>query len=192
MSTDTASHLMEEYKLLREEQMYFMNKDTTLSICLFSEVSAALFLSVQHKVPEGCLLAFLIILPICVKLAYHQKQSAKIAAYLSEYLEKRLEIQWETSVQRLSKVKIRERTGRFLKFSECPVMASAALATYTCLSVEHRLWEGRQFLFVVETILAFVLFIAVLAYSRNIYRMKEYREKYTEAWRLAKNVQDND
>lgn len=102
---DKESQLLEEYKMLRSEILYFMNKDTTLLTCLFSGVTAVLFFALKEKIYECCVLAYLVILPICSKFAYHQKQMAKISAYMVLHLEKRLEIKWETNLLRLSEIK---------------------------------------------------------------------------------------
>ena len=61
---DKKEQLIEEYKMLRTELMHFMDKDTALITCLFSGVTAVLFFALQRKMPEVCLLAYLIIIPI--------------------------------------------------------------------------------------------------------------------------------
>ena len=128
--------LLEEYKMLRTEILFFMKKDTTLLTCLFSGVTAVLFFALEIEMPEGCFLAYLIIIPICSKLAYHQKQMAKISTYISFFLEKELDIKWETYILELSKAKDRPRQGKLLKFSECAMMAIATLMSYIYLVIQ--------------------------------------------------------
>lgn len=177
---DKKEQLIEEYKMLRAELLHFMDKDTTLITCLFSGVTAILFFALQRKMPEVCLLAYLIIIPVCSKLAYHQKQMAKISVYLSAYLEKELEIKWETYVKELSRQKSRPRRGKILKFSECIMMAIATLLSYIFLVVMKGkgTYEGNIIVFTIESFLMLFLFIMVIVMSLKIYKIKEYRMKY--------------
>lgn len=170
--------LLEEYKMLKSELLYFMNKDSTLFTCLFSVVTAILFFSLEREMPEGCLLAYLVIIPVCSKQAYHQKQMAKMATYMSLVLEKQLELKWETYVKELSKQKDRSKQGRFLKFSECSMMAVAATISYLYLAVKNHFWIKNQRLFEMETALILVLFVIVIVTSRKIYCIKDYRKNY--------------
>ena len=170
--------LTNEYKLLRNEILYYMNKDTTLLTCLFSCVTAVLFFSFERNISEGCLLSFLIIIPICSKLAYHQKQMAKISVYMQHFLEPYLDIKWESFVRELSIHDSRPKYGRYLKFSECPIMAVASVLSYIYLAIENKLWENYQYIFALEIIVLTVLFIQVLITSAKIYKMKDYRTEY--------------
>lgn len=178
--TKDSSQLLEEYKFLREEILYFMDKDTTLLTCLFSCVTATLFFSIEMNVPEGCILAFLIILPICNKLAYHQKQVAKIAAYIQFFLEPHLDIKWESFVKDISIYNDKPKTGQFLKFSECPMVAIMSALSYVYLAVKGELWKQNRFIFAVETVLLMLLLLITLHMSSKIYGIKGYRTKYAE------------
>lgn len=180
---DQTEQLLEEYKLLRSELLYFMNKDTTLLTCLFSGVTSILFFAMKTKLLEGCLLAYLIIIPVCGKLAYHQKQMAKISVYISFFLEKKLEIKWETYVRNLSKQKDRPRQGKYLKFSECNMMSIASVLSYTYLVIQKDMLHECKIVFIVETIIILILFIFVIVVSRNIYNMKSFREEYEQKLR---------
>lgn len=182
---DKAEQLMEEYKMLKTEMLHYMDKDTTLVTCLFSGVSAILFFALQRRMPEVCLLAYLVIIPVCAKLAYHQKQMAKISVYLSRHLEKELEVKWETYVSGLSQKKDRLQYGKILKFSECSMMAAAAMLAYGYLVIQKRTYEKAAVVFMMESILMTLLFIIVIAISGKIYKMKDYRRQYEE---LAKTI----
>lgn len=175
---------LEEYKMLREEILYFMNKDTTLFTCLFSSVTAVLFFALEWEILEGCLLAFLIIIPIGSKLAYHQKEMAKISEYMIHYLEKDIDIKWESFLSELTIHQDRPRTVRYLKFSECLMMSLASVLTYIYLAWKSRIWIEHICLFVIETIILVALFIWVIYISRKIYGIKDYKNEY-------KNVMNN-
>ena len=192
MNKDT--QMLEEYKMLRSELTYFMNKDTTLLTCLFSTITAILFFAVQLKVQEGCLLAFLIIIPICNKFAYHQKQMAKISTYMVCFLEQNLEIKWETRVSKMAELKKEYRSkdqkirgGSILKFTDSLMMALAAFFCYIFI-----LWqqcsactEARPvWLIGVETIVILVLLIVTCVISGKIYKIQEHREKYSKQWNI--------
>ena len=180
LKTKDSNQLLEEYKFLREEILYFMDKDTTLLTCLFSCVTATLFFSLEMNVPEGCILAFLIILPICNKLAYHQKQVAKIAVYIQQFLEPYLDIKWESFLKDLSIHNDRPKTGRYLKFSECPMVAIMAALSYVYLAIKGELWKQNQFIFIVEIVLIVLFLLITLHMSSKIYGMKDYRIEYTK------------
>lgn len=179
---------LEEYRMLRSEILYFMNKDTTLLTCLFSGVTAVLFFAVKENIPEGCLLAFLIIIPICGKFAYHRKQMAKISSYMVMILEKKLKINWETNLRKLDEIKKNEnkkdvkKLRKFGQFSECPLMACATLASYLyliwkqwpCLKLDIRFW--------IISGLMVVLFIESLLLSSKIAKIKDYRKQYDIFW----------
>ncbi len=172
--------LMEEYKMLRSEIIYFMNKDTTLLTCLFSGVTAVLFFALKENITEVCLLTYLIIIPICSKLAYHQKQMAKIATYLSFFLEKELDIKWESRTREMSKQKDRPNNGKIFKFSECSMMACASLFSYGYLVIKNCLWKTCVITFCIESVLMVSLSVIVFIISKKIYKIKEYRYAYEE------------
>ncbi len=174
---------LEEYKMLRTEIMYYMNKDTTLLTCLFSCVTAILFFSLEYKVPEGCFLTYLVIIPICGKMAYHKRQMAKISAYLSVYLEETLDIKWERCVAELSKHNSRPRVGRFLKFSECFMMAVATVLCYGYLILKRDPNEWDELLIRFEAVLMAVLFLAVVYLTAKNYKTADYREMFQQNMR---------
>lgn len=190
---------LEEYKMLRSELTYFMNKDTTLLTCLFSTITAVLFFSVQWKVQEGCLLAFLIIIPICNKFAYHQKQMAKISTYMVCFLEQNLEIKWETRVGKMAGLKKeypdkdqKIRGGSILKFTDSLMMACAAFFCYGFI-----LWQQYMactevrpiWLIGIETIVILVLLVATCVISGKIYGIQEYKGKYSNRWNAIKKME---
>lgn len=183
--------MIEEYKMLRSELMYFMNKDTMLLTCLFSAITATLFFSVEKNMQEGCLLAFLIIIPICNKFAYHQKQMAKISTYMVYFLEKGLEIKWETRVEKVAQMKRNNDTNEkirsvsILKFSDCVMMS---LATFLCyvflLWRQHSLCFNYRPVYLIwgETVIILILLIVALNMASKIYKIQKYREKYIKKW----------
>lgn len=172
------NHQLEEYKLLREEILFFMSKDTTLFTCLFTSVTAVLFFALEWKIPEGCILAFLIIIPIGSKFAYHQKEMAKISAYMMHYLEVDIDIKWETFVSKLSSHRNRPKTAKYLKFSECLMMAVASVLSYIYLAWHGKIWEKYGCVFKFEIIILIVLFVWTLFISKKIYSIKDYRNSY--------------
>ncbi|MCI9362545.1 MAG: hypothetical protein HFG65_16810 [Hungatella sp.] len=188
---DKQMQMIEEYKMLRSELMYFMNKDTMLLTCLFSAITATLFFSVEKNVQEGCLLAFLIIIPICNKFAYHQKQMAKISTYMVCFLEKELDIKWETRVEKIAQMKKNHVIDKkihsisILKFSDCVMMSLATFLCYVFL-----LWKQCSICFSfrpvyiiwVETVLILILLIVTLNIAGKIYQIQKYREKYKKKW----------
>lgn len=183
--------MIEEYKMLRSELMYFMNKDTMLLTCLFSAITATLFFSVEKNMQEGCLLAFLIIIPICNKFAYHQKQMAKISTYMVCFLEKVLEIKWETRIEKVAQMKRNNNTDEkirsisILKFSDCVMMS---LATFLCyvflLWRQHSLCFNYRPVYLIwgETVTILILLIVALSMASKIYQIQKYREKYIKKW----------
>lgn len=177
---ERTNQLVEEYKILRSEILYFMNKDTSLLTCLFSGVTAVLFFALKENIVEGCLLSYLIIIPICSKLAYHQKEMAKIATYISLFLENELDIKWETRIKKLSEKEGRPKTGKILKFSECSMMACATVLVYGYLVIKNQMWEKYIVTFWIELFLVIILTVVVLYISRRIYKIKEYRCAYEE------------
>lgn len=187
------AQVMEEYKMLQSELMYFMNKDMSLLTCLYSTVTATLFFSLQWKMPEGCLLAFLIIIPICNKFAYHQKQMAKISAYMSYFLETELDIKWETRVGRIKELKNENpkqkqkiRGGSSLKFTDSLMMALGAFFCYFFI-FWRQLRKNRDFrpksMLVAETICVISFLIIVCFMSKKTYQIQEYRENYLRQWK---------
>ncbi len=181
---ERTNQLMEEYKILRSEILYFMNKDTSLLTCLFSGVTAVLFFALKENIIEGCLLSYLIIIPICSKLAYHQKQMAKIATYSLLFLENELEVKWETRIKKLSELESRCKNSKFLKFSECPMMAFATVLVYGYLVVKNELWKKCIVIFGIELFLMFILFVVVLGISKRIYKIKDYRIAYENQMKM--------
>lgn len=179
-------HLLEEYRILREEIIFFMNKDTTLFSCLFTSVTAVLFFALQWKIPEGCILTFLIIIPIGSKFAYHQKEMAKISAYMKYYLEKNISIKWETFISELSTCPNRPKTAKYLKFSECIMMAIASILVYAYLVWQDEIWKNHEYIFKIESVILIILFIWTIFISKNIYSIKDYRNSYEK---LIKNIQ---
>ena len=175
---DNNGSKIEEYKMLREEMMYFMSKDTTLFTCLFTSVTAVLFFALEWKIPEGCLLAFLIIIPIGSKFAYHQKEMAKISAYMAHYLEKEISFKWETFLLKLSKHQKKPKTAKYLKFSECLMMGCGTLFSYIYLVWTEKIWEIHYRRFILETVILLILFIWTTVISKNIYKIKEYKKSY--------------
>ena len=169
---------IEEYKLLREEIKYFMEKDTTLFTCLFSSVTAVLFFAIEWNLPESVLLAFLIIIPISGKLAYHQKEMAKISAYMQKYLEPSTGIQWERFLVQLSEKPDRPRTARYLKFSESMLMSIASFVVYVYLAYKNNLPCDNSRLFWTEMIILLALFIWSILISKEIYKIKQYKTDY--------------
>lgn len=192
MSMNDKTQLLEEYKMLRAELLYFMNKDMSLLTCLYSAVTATLFFSMQWKVPEGCLLAFLIIIPICNKFAYHQKQMAKISTYMIIFLEKELDIRWETRVKEMAKLKHTEegkhnkiRGGSILKYTDSFMMALGAdLCFFLILWQQSVNNEGfrPKCVLVIETIIIVSMLVVVCIMSGKIYQIQDYREKYLQKW----------
>lgn len=187
------TQVMEEYKMLRSELMYFMNKDMSLLTCLYSAVTATLFFSLQWKMPEGCLLAFLIIIPICNKFIYHQKQMAKISAYMSCFLETELDIKWETRVGRIKglrngnpKQQQKIRGGSSLKFTDSLMMALGAIFCYFFILWQQLRKNGGfrpKSMLVAETICVIIFLIIVCFMSRKTYQIQKYREKYLRQWK---------
>lgn len=169
---------LEEYKLLREEILFYMNKDTALLTCLFTAVTAILFFAFDSGIPEGCLLCFLIIIPIGSKFSYHQKQMAKISAYMNYYLEPYIEIKWETFISKVSSCKNRPKTSRWLKFSECLMMSIASVFSYIYLAYDKQLWEQNIYVFVIEIVIIISLFVWTLFIIKNIYSIKHYRDSF--------------
>lgn len=188
--------LFEEYKLLRSEIMYFMNKDTALLTALFSGVTAVLFFALKEKMPEGCLLSFLIIIPICSKFAYHRKQIAKISSYMVNHLETELSIHWETDIKMLKKVEsmnTREKSHasdkkilRIIKFwrsSECPLMACASIFSYIYLIWIQGPCLKVNIIFITVSILMMILFVITIRMSNSISKMNTYWEYYDNLWK---------
>lgn len=175
---DNSGAKLEEYKMLREELKHFMDKDTTLFTCLFASVTAVLLFALEWKVPEGCLLAFIVIIPIGSKLAYHQNEMAKISEYMQCFLEKDVGIQWETFLSELSIHPNRPRTAKYTKFSECLMMAVASVSTYMYLVWKEKMWKEQKTMFVLEVFILLFLFVWTVLISRNIYRIKEYKQGY--------------
>ena len=184
--------------MLRDEIMYFMNKDTTLFTYLFTGVTAVLFFAIKEKIPELCILSFLIIIPICSKFVYHQKQMAKISAYMVQHLEKNLDIKWETNLNKLSEIKndmLRNHEKGLLisnkksfsiikvgKFLECPMMACATLASYAyliCIKC-HNL--EKDAIFWAITIIIIILFLVTLKLCRSVYKINDFRKEYNVLW----------
>lgn len=181
--TNMAEVKLEEYKMLRKEILYFMDKDTRLFTCLFASVTAVLFFALEWKIPEGCLLSFLVIIPIASKLAYHQKEMAKISEYMQHFLEPDLGIKWEMFLSELSIHQDRPKVANYMKFSECIMMAVGTMCSYIYLAWKVKLWEGQSIVFAVEIVILLVLFIWTMMISCNIYKIKNYRKYY-------KNVMD--
>lgn len=190
---------MEEYKMLRDEIMYFMNKDTTLFTYLFTGVTAVLFFAIKEGIPECCLLAFLIIIPICSKFVYHQKQMAKISAYMVQHLEKNLDIKWETNLEQLTELKnnmerdhenesnIQNKNSfkivKIGKFLECPMMACATVASYVYL-VNMKCQEiEKNTVFWIITVSIIILFFLTLIICSSIYKIKDFRKEYNVLWK---------
>lgn len=171
---------LEEYKMLRSEMLYFMNKDTTLFTSLFTSVTAVLFFAVEWEIPEGCLLVFLIIVPIGSKFAYHQKEMAKISEYMQHYLEPDIGIKWETFLAKLSIHKQKPKTAKYLKFSECLMMAGGAVLSFFYIIVEKGI-KGENILVIrIETVILIGLFIWTVCISRKIYMINEYKADYEQ------------
>lgn len=175
---DNVEVKLEEYKMLRDEMLYFMNKDTTLFTCLFASVTAVLFFALEYKIPEGCFLAFLIIIPVGSKLAYHQREMAKISEYMRCHLEKDIAVKWETFLSELSIHQGRPKTARWMKFSECLMMTAGTVFTYAYLAWRGKIWKGQYWLFGVEVVILLLLTIWTLLISINIYKIKEYKNIY--------------
>ena len=169
---------LEEYKMLRSEILYFMNKDTTLFTCLFTSVTAVLFFSVEWKIPEGCLLVFLIIVPIGGKFAYHQKEMAKISGYMKHYLEPYIGFQWETFLGELSIHQQKPKTAKYLKFSECLMMAVGALLCFAYIVLEKGIGQKKSLLIGIEFVILLGLFIWTMFISKKIYMIKDYKAEY--------------
>lgn len=186
---ERTNQLMEEYKILRSEILYFMNKDTTLLTCLFSGVTTVLFFVLKENMVEGCLLSYLIIIPICSKLAYHQKQMAKIASYMSVFLEKELDVKWETRIKEISEQKVTSKIGKILKFSECPMMACATVLSYGYLAIENQMWKIYIEIFCIESVLMLSLFVIVLSISKKIYNIKDYRCAYEDQMKKIEEME---
>ena len=186
MPKESNNFHLEEYRMLREEILHFMNKDTTLLTCLFSSVTAILFFAVEWKIEEGCILAFLAIIPIAGKMAYHQKQMAKISAYLQIFLEPKLNMKWESFLFVLGKHGNRPKTAKYLKFSECILMAIASVVTFLYLAIYEKTLNKDLILFFVELTILLSLFIWTLLISKKIYSIKRYRENYVEVFNSRK------
>lgn len=186
MSKEDNNSYLEEYKMLREEVLHFMNKDTTLLTCLFSSVTAILFFAVEWKVEEGCILCFLVIIPIASKLAYHQKQMAKISAYLQIYLEPKLNMKWESFLFVLGNHGNRPKTARYLKFSECILMGIASVLVFLYLTVYKITYKNELMLFIMELALLLFLFIWTILISKKIYSIKKYRREYVKIFNSRK------
>lgn len=180
------SYQLEEYKLLREEILFFMQKDTALFSSLLTSVTAILFFALEWKIPEGCILTFLIIIPIGSKFVYHQKEMAKISAYIAHFLEINIDIKWETFVSKISVCQNRPKKIINLKFSECLMMAVASVLSYIYLIYKGKIWEKHKCIFEVEVIILIVLFIWTLLISKEIYKIKDYRKNYAE---IMKDIQ---
>lgn len=180
------NYQLEEYKMLREEILFFMNKDTTLLTCLFASVTAILFFALEWKIPEGCILTFLIIIPIGSKLAYHQREMAKISAYMEHYLEVDIDIKWETFVSKLSSFQKRPKTAKYLKFSECLMMAIVSFLSYIYMAWHNKIWEECGCIFKIEIIILIALFTWTFLISKKIYNIKEYRMRYKQ---IMKDIQ---
>lgn len=177
---------LEEYKLLREEVLHYMNKDTSLLTCLYTSVAAILFFAVERKIPEGCILTFLIIIPITSKFAYHQKQLAKISAYMSYYLEKNMDLKWETFLVKLSEYSQRPRTAKYLKFSEGLLMAIGSVLVYFYLAFEIDMWNVHRYLFFIESIILIVLFMWLWFITEQVYAIRDYRSEYKRIMKKIK------
>ena len=177
---------LEEYRLLREEILYLMNKDDNLLTCLFTVVTAILFFALEWEIPEGCILSFLVIIPIGSKLAYHQKQIAKISTYMRYYLESDINIKWETFIIKLSKYQERPKTARYLKFSECLMMAIASIISYVYLIWHSDLGKEYIYVLILETGILIGLFVWTLYITKDIYSIKDYKNKYEK---VMKDIQ---
>lgn len=171
-------HRLKEYEILRAEILFFMNKDTSLFVCLFTSVISILFFSIEWEIPEGCILTFLIIIPIGSKFAYHQKEMAKISAYIKKYLETEIDIKWETFVTEIASCSTRPRTSKYMKFSECTMMAVASILAYAFLAWNGSMWEKHKYIFGFEIIVLLILFMWTMLISKDIYSMKKHRSDY--------------
>lgn len=169
---------LEEYKMLRSEILYFMNKDTTLFTCLFTSVTAVLFFSVEWGIKEGSLLVFLIIVPIGSKFAYHQKEMAKISEYMKHYLEEDIGFHWETFLNELSIHQQKPKTAKYLKFSECLMMAVGAVFTFVYIAFEKGFEQDNALLIGIEFIILIGLFVWTACISRKIYKINDYKAEY--------------
>ena len=183
---------IEEYKLLRSEIMYYMNKDTALLTCLFSAVTATLFFALKAKMPEGCMLAFLIIIPICSRFAYHQKQMAKISSYMVQYLEPELEIKWETRISGRNmgntadmmwkSDKRKKMLKTMCKFSDCLMMGCATICSHFYLIFKCKYWSNHMWLSVVEIIANLIFLGITLSYTIKIGDTDKYRRDFDLRW----------
>lgn len=180
MRTDSMmiKNKLEEYKMLRSEILYYMNKDTMLFTCLFTSVTAILFFSFEWKIQEGCLLSFLVIIPIGSKFAYHQKQMAKISEYMQHYLEPDIGIMWETFLTKLSDHSDKPKTARYMKFSECLMMAIGAVISFFYLVLKKGIEWKNNWNLVMEIVVLAVLFMWTVYISKKIYMIKDYKILY--------------
>lgn len=97
MTTEEAERL-EEYKMLRDEMQNCIERDNTLATFMVTAVATILTFAVTAnlQVPFLFLISFCIIIPFTARLVHYKKNVARISTYVIVFLEKDMNIKYET------------------------------------------------------------------------------------------------
>lgn len=96
-SAPSGDDILNEYRELRAEMLQKVELHNTLLTFLYTTVAAVFGLAVALSNSSICLLAFVVIVPVSLRISYYRDATAKMAAYQIVYIEPELGgVRWES------------------------------------------------------------------------------------------------
>ena len=205
MAMDEQQLLLEEYKMLREEINQKIGYQNTLLTFTDTVVVSiiSLITGIKGKFPtEMYLMPLVIIVPMMFRVAYYRDAVARIAAYITVFIEpKLLPIQWETrqfSIEKnLEEFDVDERTGKNKKVKKpvfkgkqnCYDFIILAIVCYGIFFVQKKqnLFNGFNILEYFACFLFLLVEIAIIVFSLKILNISKSRDLWNEYWKKIEN-----
>ena len=177
---------MDEYKILREEQMDKLKTQERLTQLCYTIVLAIWTAAFTIENEWVLLFALLIIVPISVRVLKSRMDSAFLAAYMAICLEPKLNINWETNNAKYCNTYYRDK--ELTNFHVLTQLEFVFLSTIT--SVLFWMMRGGNLVILNNHIIAIIVILLQLTIVifeliivRQFYKYKEHRNEYMRRWK---------
>lgn len=182
--------------MLREETMDKMNKQDQLTQFAYTTAAAIWSLALTVKNEWILLIALFIVIPISLRIVKLRMDSAFLAAYMSVYLEKDIDIRWESNNKLYCRKHPRGKVqGAFYFFSKFDfvfiVLITSALFWFMRID---NLMVDNWILTILLILLQFAVCLVEVCIVVHFSHFAKHRKNYCNQWEeiLYKNGETNE
>lgn len=186
---------MSEYQMLREETMDKMNKQDQLTQFAYTTAAAIWSLALTVKNEWILLIALLITIPISLRIVKLRMDCAFLAAYMSVYLEKHIDIKWESNNKLYCNEHPRGKAQSiFYIFSKFDFVFITLITSFLfwLMRIDNLLvnnWLLTSLLISFQT----VILVVEIGVVVNFYNFAKHRNNYCAQWKeTLKNGETNE